>query len=60
MSEVFLLRNGDVLITQPILEITLNLKNGYVGREEAAYGIAGNHRCSSLSEAVCFFPARVR
>lgn len=45
MSEVFLLRNGDVLITQPILEITLN---GYVGREEAAYGIAGNHRCSSL------------
>lgn len=57
MSEGFLLRNGDVLITQPILEITLN---GYVGREEAAYGIAGNHRCSSLSEAVCFFPARVR
>lgn len=57
MSEVFLLRNGDVLITQPILEITLN---GYVGREEAAYGIAGNHRCSSLSEAACFFPARVR
>lgn len=57
MSEAFLLRNGDVLITQPILEITLN---GYVGREEAAYGIAGNHRCSSLSEAACFFPARVR